>query len=431
VDSKALPAITTHMIPAPQTALTPDDIKLSDVAFWSLPDRERDAAFTVLRERRPVSWHEEFEYPGLPKGPGFWAVTRWEDVWTVSRNPDLFISGRGSNIGDLPIELAEFFGSMINMDAPRHTKLRLLVNKGFTPRMVGRVEGMVRERAKQIVDSVAGRGECDFVSEIAAALPLEIICEMMGIPASDYRRIFELTNTILGVGDPEFASTIEQLMAAGMELFQFAQTLGGARLAQPADDLTSALMHAEVDGQRLSEQEFGSFFILLVVAGNETTRNAISHGMKALTDWPDERRRWAGDFERYKTSAVEEIVRWATPVIHFRRTAIRDTVLGGQAIAAGDKVVMWYNSANRDAAKFADPFRFDIARDPNEHVGYGGGGPHFCLGANLARREIAVMFEELLRRLPDIEICGEPAMLLSAFIHGIKRMPCRFTPQRA
>jgi len=420
-----------RMIPAPYTALTIDDIKLADVAFWSLPDRERDAAFTLLREQRPVSWHEEMEYPGLPKGPGFWAVTRWEDVWTVSRNPDLFISGRGSNIGDLPIELAEFFGSMINMDAPRHTKLRLLVNKGFTPRMVGRVESMVRERAKKIVDAVAPRGECDFVSEIAAALPLEIICEMMGIGPSDYRRIFELTNTILGVGDPEFVSTIEELMAAGMELFQFAQALGSARLAQPADDITSALMHAEVDGERLTEQEFGSFFILLVVAGNETTRNAISHGMKVLTDWPDERRRWQQDFERHKTGAVEEIVRWATPVIHFRRTAVRDTELSGQPIAAGDKVVMWYNSANRDARKFHDPFRFDIARDPNEHLGYGGGGPHFCLGANLARREIAVMFEELFRRVPDIEISGEPDMLLSAFIHGIKRMQCRFTPQRA
>ncbi|MDX2167796.1 MAG: cytochrome P450 [Deltaproteobacteria bacterium] len=417
------------MIPAPRTELSVDDIKLSDVAFWSLPDHDREAAFALLRAERPVSWHEEFEYPGLPKGPGFWAVTRWEDVWTVSRTPELFISGKGSNIGDLPIELAEFFGSMINMDAPRHTKLRLLVNKGFTPRMVSRVEGMVRERAKKIVDAVAARGECDFVQEIAAALPLEIICEMLGIPASDYRRIYELTNIILGVGDPEYASTMEELMAAGMELFQYAQSLGGARLATPTEDITSALMHAEVDGQRLTEQEFGSFFILLVVAGNETTRNAISHGMLALTQWPDERRKWQADFERYKAPAVEEIVRWATPVIHFRRTATRDTVLGGQAIKAGDKVVMWYNAANRDAAKFHDPYRFDITRDPNEHVGYGGGGPHFCLGANLARREIAVMFEELLRRLPDIEVSGAPDMLLSAFIHGIKRMPCRFTPR--
>jgi cytochrome P450 len=407
-----------------------EDIRLADQEFWTLPDAQREAAFGVLRAERPISWHEEFEYPGLPKGPGFWSVTRWEDLWTVSRTPEVFISGKGSNIGDLPLELLEFFGSMINMDTPRHTKLRLLVNKGFTPRMVARVEEMVRQRAVAIVDRVAPLGECDFVNDIAAALPLEIICEMMGIPPTDYRRIYELTNTILGVGDPEFASTIPELMGAGMELFQFAQALGSERLAQPRDDITSALMHAEVDGQRLTEQEFGSFFILLVAAGNETTRNAISHGMKALTDWPDQRRLWQADFERHRATAVEEIVRWATPVIHFRRTASRDTVLGGQAIKEGDKVVMWYNSANRDDGKFADPYRFDLAREPNEHVGFGAGGPHFCLGANLARREIAVMFEELFRRLPDIEISGEPAMLLSAFIHGIKRMPCRFTAQR-
>jgi cytochrome P450 len=419
------------MVAAPRTTLRADTIQLAHVDFWNLSEAERDGAFAILRAERPVSWHEEFEYPGVPKGPGFWAITRWDDVWTVSRTPELFISGQGTNLTDLPIELLEFFGSMINMDAPRHTKLRLLVNKGFTPRMVGRVEEMVRERARKIVDTVAPRGECDFVADIAAALPLQIICEMMGIPSSDYRRIFELTNTILGVGDPEYASTIEELMAAGMELFQYAQNLGAQRLAAPADDITSALMHAEVDAQRLTEQEFGSFFILLVAAGNETTRNAISHGMRALTDWPDERRKWQADFERYKTSAVEEIVRWATPVMHFRRTATRDTVLSGQEIKAGEKVVMWYNAANRDERKFPDPYRFDIARDPNEHLGYGGGGPHFCLGANLARREIAVMFEELFRRLPDIEISGEPDMLLSAFIHGIKRMPCRFTPVRS
>ena len=418
------------MSAAPASPPAVDDIRLADQVFWTLPDAQREAAFAVLRAERPVSWHEEFEYPGLPKGPGFWSVTRWDDLWTVSRTPEVFISGKGSNIGDLPVEMLEFFGSMINMDAPRHTKLRLLVNKGFTPRMVARVEEMVRERAASIVDRVAPLGECDFVNDVAAALPLEIICDMMGIPPSDYRRIYELTNTILGVGDPEYATTIPELMGAGLELFQYAQALGAERLAQSRDDITSALMHAEVDGERLTEQEFGSFFILLVAAGNETTRNAISHGMKVLTDFPDQRRRWQQDFERYKTTAVEEIVRWATPVIHFRRTAARDTVLGGQPIKEGDKVVMWYNSANRDDAKFADPFSFDVGREPNEHVGFGAGGPHFCLGANLARREIAVMFEELFKRLPDIEISGEPAMLLSAFIHGIKRMPCKFTPQR-
>jgi cytochrome P450 len=415
------------MIPTPTTGLSVDAIKLGDADFWTRPDR--DACFAKLRSERPISFHEEFEYPGLPKGPGFWAVTRWDDVWTVSRTPEVFVSGRGTSLSDMPTELLEFFGSMINMDAPRHTKLRLLVNKGFTPRMVGRVEQAVRERARAIIDAVAPRGECDFVTDIAAALPLGVICEMMGIPDADTHRIFELTNTILGVGDPEYATTIEELMAAGLELFQYAQALGGERLARPGDDITSTLMHAEVDGERLTEQEFGSFFILLVAAGNETTRNAISHGMKALTEWPDERRRWQADFARYQATAVEEIVRWATPVIHFRRTAAVDTVLGGQPIRAGDKLVMWYNAANRDPAKFDDPYRFDLAREPNEHVGFGAGGPHFCLGANLARREIAVMFDEILHRLPDLELTATPDMLLSAFIHGIKRMPCRFTPR--
>ncbi|HUI28340.1 MAG TPA: cytochrome P450, partial [Candidatus Kryptonia bacterium] len=360
-----------------------DEIKLSDPTFWTRYGAEREAAFAQLRAERPVSFHEEMEFPGMPKGPGFWAVTRYQDVWTVSRNPQLFISGKGSNIGDLPIELAEFFGSMINMDAPRHTKLRLIVNRGFTPRMVARVEQTVREKARRIVGAVAPKGECDFVSEIAAALPLEIICDMMGIPPSDYKRIFELTNTILGIGDPEYGTTIEELMAAGMEMSQYAQALGRERVDRPTDDITSAMMNAEVEGQRLTEQEFGSFFILLVVAGNETTRNAISHGMKALTDFPEERRKWQSDFARVTPTAVEEIVRWATPVIHFRRTVAEDTELSGQRIQAGEKVVMFYSSANRDEAAFPDPYRFDVTRQPNEHVGFGGGGPHFCLGANL------------------------------------------------
>ncbi len=418
------------MLASPPSPLALDEIWLADPAFWRRPTPEREGAFALLRAERPVSWHEEFHYAELPKGPGFWAVTRWHDVWTVNRQPEVFLSGKGTNIGDLPIELAEFFGSMINMDAPRHTKLRLLVNRGFTPRTVGRVEPMVRARARLILAAVAERGECDFVNDIAARLPLAIICEMMGIPAADTQRVLELTNIILGVGDPEYATTVAGLLSSGFELFQYAQQLGAERLHLPRDDITSALMHAEVDGQRLSAQEFGSFFILLVAAGNETTRNAISHGMKALTDWPDERRRWQADFARLRATAVEEIVRWATPVIHFRRTAARDTAVGGQPIRAGDKVVMWYNSANRDAAAFADPYRFDLGRSPNEHLAFGAGGPHFCLGANLARLEIAVMFEELLAALPDIEVSGVPDMLQSAFIHGIKRMPCRFTPRR-
>jgi cytochrome P450 len=328
----------------------------------------------------------------------------------------------------MPAEIAEWLGSMINMDAPKHTKLRLIVNRGFTPRQVARIDDSVREQAKEIVDRVAPLGECDFVTEIAAALPLQIICDMMGIPREDTKKIFELTNVILGVGDPEYVQTMEQLMEAGMELFQYGIALAQDRLDNPRDDITTQLMQAEVEDQdgkhRLTTGELGSFFLLLVVAGNETTRNAISHGMRALTLNPDQRKLWTSDFDAVSPTAVEEIVRWATPVINFRRTATRDVVVGDQEVKEGQKVVMFYNSANRDERHFDDPFRFDVLRTPNEHFGFGAGGPHFCLGANLARREIRVMFEELLQRLPDIEITGEPDMLQSSFIHGIKRMPC-------
>ncbi|MBM4265988.1 MAG: cytochrome P450 [Deltaproteobacteria bacterium] len=414
------------MVPIPETTLSVDEIWLSDPETWLRKDRE--GIFAKLRAERPVSWHAEFEVPPYPRGPGFWALTRYEDILRVSRDPETFCSGQGTNVGDLPIEIAHFFGSMINMDHPRHTQLRKIVSAGFTPRMVAKIEEGVRDRARAIVDQVAPKGRCDFVEEIAAPLPLQIICDMMGVAPEGHRRIFELTNIILGVGDPEYATTVEQLMAAALELFQIAMSLGEQRLADPRDDLTSKMMHAEVDGERLTAAEFGSFFILLAAAGNETTRNAISHGMKALTDYPEERAKWTADFEGVSPTAVEEIVRWASPVIHFRRTATRDVEIGGKEIRAGQKVVLWYNSADRDERAFADPYRFDVMRTPNEHVGFGAGGPHFCLGANLARREIRVMFEELLTRLPDIRVVAEPDMLQSFFIHGIKRMPVEFTP---
>jgi methyl-branched lipid omega-hydroxylase len=421
-----------NLQPAPTTTLGLDEIRLGDLEQWMRSDRE--GIFAKLRAEAPISFHAEPVPPPdvpFPQGPGFWALTRFADVMQVSRDPDTFHSAPSTNIGDIPAEIAEWLGSMINMDAPKHTKLRLIVNRGFTPRQVAKIEDSVRATAREIVDEVAPLGECDFVSEIAAKLPLRIICDMLGIPRADNHRIFELTNVILGVGDPEYVQSMEGLMAAGMELFQYGLALAEQRLAEPSDDIASALMHAEVEDEngkhRLTASELGSFFLLLVVAGNETTRTAISHGLLQLTQNPDQRKIWIDDFQHVSPTAVEEIVRWATPVIHFRRTAMRDTVVGSQEIKAGEKVVMFYNSANRDERSFPDPFRFDVTRTPNEHVGFGAGGPHFCLGANLARREIKVMFEELFRRLPDIEVSGEPAMLQSAFIHGIKRMPCRFT----
>jgi methyl-branched lipid omega-hydroxylase len=418
---------------APDTSsVDVDALRFDDPDFWDAHDVE--AVFAAMRAERPVLWCAEPVIPGLVQGPGYWSLTRHADVVEASRNPQQFQSGQGTNIVDMPIEIAEFFGSMINMDAPRHTRLRLIVNRSFTPRQVERIDDQVQQKAEAIIDRVAGMGECDFVSEIAAALPLEIICDMMGVPPSSYTRVFELTNIILGVGDPEYAPDMLSVMNAAVELSQMAQEISRERLDHPTDDLTSALMHAEVaddDGEvhRLAPHELGSFFILLLAAGNETTRNAISHGMYALTTHPDQRHILADDFEQVIPTAVDEIVRWATPVIHFRRTAVSDCVIGGQQVSAGDKVVLWFNSANRDEEVFADPYVFDVRRAPNEHVGFGGGGPHFCLGANLARREITVMLREIFRRLPDLEITGEPDYLQSAFIHGVKRMPCAFTPR--
>jgi methyl-branched lipid omega-hydroxylase len=417
----------------PRSRLGVDEIRLGDPDFWTRPEAEREGAFVTLRRERPVSFHEEPEVPMLGKGPGFWALTRHADVLEVSRNPEIYSSGRGGvNIIDQPPQLNEFFGSMIAMDDPRHTRLRRIVSRGFTPGMLRRTEADVDRAAAGIVDGVIDTGRCDFVTEIAAALPLKIICDMMGIPDSEYRFVFDRTNLILGAADPEYvadlADAVPAIFRAGQELAALVEDLARVRRQHPTDDLTSALIHADVDGEHLSEQEIGSFFILLVVAGNETTRNAVGHGMKALCDYPEQRRLWAQDFERLAPSAVEEIVRWATPVTHFRRTLTRDAAIRGQQMQAGEKVVMWYNSANRDEAVFAQPYRFDLQRAPNEHVGFGGPGPHFCLGAHLARREITAMFRQILSRLPDLQITCEPAPLRSFFINGIKHMPCEFTP---
>jgi cytochrome P450 len=402
------------------------------------PRPEREAAFAALRRDAPISFHREFEPPPgleLPRGPGYWALVRHAEILEVSRSPELFGSGRGTNIPDLPEAFNEFFGSMINMDEPRHGRLRRIVSRGFTPRALARLEDDVQRRARQTIDRVIERGSCDFVAEIAAPLPLEIICDLMGIPESQTRFVFEKSNVILGLGDPEYvpeaSSIIASALGAGKALADLMYDLAKSKQGKGGDDLTSELLDADLDGETLTHQELASFFVLLVVAGNETTRNAISHGMKALCDHPDERRRWAADFEGVAPTAVEEIVRWSSPVMHFRRTLTRDSVLAGQPLAAGEKVVMWYGSGNRDESVFDDPFRFDVMRRPNEHLGFGGPGPHHCLGANLARREMRVIFREIFQRLPDLEITGPPQLLRSNFIHGIKRMPCAWSKRAA
>ena len=401
---------------------------ISQMAFWVAPRSDRIEAFRTLRDTPGLPKYPErfLEGSPFPPGPGYFAVTRYDDVWAASRNPELFCSGHGSNIVDLPQELNEFYGSMINMDDPKHFRLRSIVSKGFTPRHVTDLEDLIRAKCIEIIDRMVAAnpdGTADFVHEFAGPLPLEIICEMMGIPESDYASVFEWTNTILGASDPEFGGTYERLMEVSLEIFAYAQALGESRRADPRDDITSALMAAEVDGDRLSPQEFGSFFILLVVAGNETTRNALTHGLKALTENVDQRELWFADYDAHSRTAIEEIVRLATPVIHFRRTVTADTELGGQQLHAGDKVVLFYSSANRDERVFTDPDRFDVTRALQpQQVGFGAGGPHFCLGANLARRELTIAFDELNRRLPNLRSVGEPDYLQSNFINGIKRL---------
>ncbi|HEY3686447.1 MAG TPA: cytochrome P450 [Streptosporangiaceae bacterium] len=405
---------------------------LSDMEFWGLPIDERDAAFARLRARPHPAFFSEIDYGVVPPGDGYYALTRHADVTEASRHPDVFSSVPSAvSIPDMPPEFAEYFGSLINMDDPRHAKIRRIVSRAFTPRMIQRFNDDVQVAADRIVDDLRATGPCDFVYNVAARLPLKFICDMMGIPASAYESVLENSNVILAGFDPEFLSldpeeTALKLLNAGQGLQDLVQDLGRHRREHPTDDLTSALVNANVDGEQLTDQELGSFFIILAVAGNETTRNAISHGMHLLTGNPDQRALLMSDIERYLPGAVEEIVRYASPVIWMRRTLTRAFEMNGHAYTAGDKALLFYGSANRDAAVFTDPDRFDITRDPNPHVGFGGPGPHFCLGAHLARREITVMFRELLTRVPDIRTTAEPDRLLSSFINGIKHLPCEF-----
>jgi methyl-branched lipid omega-hydroxylase len=415
-----------------------DDIDLSDLDWWTRPLDERAAAFAVLQSERPVA-HMVME--GLPhmgiEESEYWSITRHADVVEASHRPDLFCSGKGTNIADLPVPFLEFFGSMINMDDPRHGRLRRIVSRRFTPRYLEQLRADVEGIAAEIVDGIAERGSCDFVTEVAALLPLRVIVDLMGIPRADEQFIFDQSNVILGFTDPEYVDDIENapmvtaaILDAGQRLATMVQELAEARLREPQDDLVSALVTADIDGEFLTPAELASFFILLVVAGNETTRNAIAHGLWLLTQHPDQRDRWVADLPGVTPTAVEEIVRVASPVLHFRRTVTTDGArLADHVFAEGDKVVLWYWAANRDPAVFDDPLRFDVGRTPNDHVGFGGPGPHYCMGAHLARREISVMFGELLRRLPDIHTVGEPARLRSGFINGIKHMQAEWTPQ--
>ncbi|GAA4787888.1 cytochrome P450 [Actinomycetospora chlora] len=385
-----------------------------------------------MRADPGLPWFAEPEVPGFETGPGFRAVTRHADVEHVSKHPDLFCSGQGAvSILDLPAEAHQFFGSLISMDAPRHTKIRRIAAQAFTPRRTEALLDDVTRVTRSVIASAsakarAGDGSFDLVADLSAPVPLLIICEMMGIPESRRAEVFAHSNVILAGDDPEYVTSDNPLadyLTAGAGLAGLMTELAAEREAAPGDDVTSALVHGTVDGERLTPQEIASFFILLCVAGNETTRNAITHGVWGMHRDPAQWETWAADVDGVTPTAVDEIVRWASPINWMRRTATVDTTVGDVPVAAGEKLLLVYGAANRDDTVFAEPDRLDLRRSPNPHQGFGAHGPHFCLGAHLARREIAVVFRELFAGMPDLRVIGEPDRLRSIFVNGIKHLP--------
>ncbi len=422
-------------MPAPTS--TDLGINLNDPMLF-LENRAHDA-FRVLRREAPVHWN-----PGTEVQNGFWSITKYEDLLFVSRHPELFISSKGiAGPGIRPEAMEQFLASgqqpgtgnvsIITMDPPRHVKMRRLVNKGFTPRAVNAMEPEIRRLTNEILDNIAGKDSCDFVLDVSSQLPLAVICGMMGIAREHWPLMFELTNKVLGSGDPEYQSDVPEeergsgsaaratAMAGVARMMGYFRETMEERRAHPGQDLVSILLESEVDGERLSEGDILAFCFLLLLAGNETTRNGISGGLLALCEHPDQKKLLLDDMSQIEP-AIEEILRWSSPVMHMAREATADVEIRGEHIRAGDKVIMWYPSANRDEDIFADPFRFDIHRTPNDHLAFGI-GEHFCLGSGFARKEIRVMFEELFRRFPKIELNGEPERLRSTFIGGIKHLP--------
>jgi cholest-4-en-3-one 26-monooxygenase len=384
------------------------------------------AAFREVREAQPVFW---FPQPGSHRD-GFWVVSRLADVREVSRQPEVFSSAERGALLSLGCAVDEDAGLamtrelMLNMDAPQHGQLRNVVSRAFTPRVIRALEERLAAITDGIVDRALALGEGDFVRDIAAELPLVAICELIGIPDADRRRIYDWTNRLIGFDDPELTTSPADGELAMAEMYAYANELAEQRQSDPQPDILTTLLQADVNGDRLTVAEFDMFFLMLCVAGNETTRNAISHGMRAFFEHPDQWELFKR--ERPLETAVDEILRWATPVIEFQRTALRDYVLAGQQIRAGERVVLYYASANRDGSVIKDPDRFDVTRADNDHVAFGGGGPHFCIGAQLARAEIRLVFDTIATRMPDIAPTAPARTLRSTFIDGIKQMPVRY-----
>jgi cytochrome P450 len=409
---------------------------ISAQAFWARPRREREADFARLRNEQPVSWQRQPEGllvqadgPGAEHGGaltgGYWALTRYDDIRAVSRNPKDFCSSKGVMFEDVPQEFLDMAISILAMDDPRHAAVRGLISSAFTPKQVKALEDGVRRDARQVVDELPDADSDDFVTHVSKRVPLMTIMRMLGVPEEDRERLVHYSDAMVSWSDPEYLQGRDGLAVVGEALWilhQACTDLAEARRAHPTDDLLSALVHARIDGQSLTTEEIAAFFVLLSVAGNDTTRHTTSHAMIAIQDNPDQRAALLEDLDGRLPVAVEEFVRWASPVMTFRRTATRDTEIRGQAIAEGQKVVLVYPAGNRDETAFEHPERFDVMRTPNRHLGFGGGGPHYCLGAPLAKVQLRAVFSELLGRYPEIRV-GEPRQVVGNFVDGVNLLP--------
>ncbi len=423
----------------PTTRTDYDSLDVSTLAFWAQSSDDREKVFAELRRARPVSWQAPVQSMLMPDpdDPGFWAITRHADIRRISRDHEVFSSSAeeygGVMLDLMPPDVLEATSSILMMDNPRHGLIRRLISSAFTPRRIALIEDQIASQAKQIVDDLLTadhQGGADFVQLVSARLPMWTVSEMVGIDPELREEVTRAANDLVCWNDAEQIDVdgdnlMVMLNAMGI-LHNAAFDLCDKRRAQPADDVISALVAAEVEGQRLTDEDIAAFFCLICVAGNDTTRQTTSIAMKALCDFPDQRALLMADFDGVIGTAVDEFVRWASPVMTFRRTARVDTEISGQPILAGDKVLLLYPSGNRDEAVFPDPYRFDVTRADNDHVGFGGGGVHYCLGAHVAKVQLRSIFRELLTRVPDLDV-GEPDHLVSNFIHGIKRMPCTFS----
>jgi cytochrome P450 len=402
-------------------------IDISSGAFWSLPFEEREKSFAQLRAQAPVSWHGPLDWHEPHDQKGFWAITRAEDISTASLKPDIFRSGSGTMLEPLAPELSTPASFFLTMDGEQHSRYRRLISAAFTPKAVGRIAEQIQRNAESIVDSLIGAGEIDFVQDCASRLPMTTVSDIVGVPEADRQRVSLAAERLVGGADVRTSGLtmdqIYELLANEMfYLFGVGSELAAHRRANPGDDLMTNLVQAEIDGHRLTDDDIGAFLVMISVAGNDTTKQTTSVGMLGLQQFPEQRDWLLADFDGRIASATEELVRWVSPIQVFSRTAAEDTELGGQQIAAGDKVGLFYCSGNRDESVFTDPMALDLSRPKNPHQGFGGGGPHFCLGNGVAKTQIRAIYEQLLTRIPKIEF-GEPEQLQSHFVRGVTRLP--------